>query len=293
MQEIHAHHETHAILDPLTLLLYKPVSHPPVSFLEDENCLMAFNQFGAGSNIWKSDKHQTHPEMTTRKVLKFNSADIDYYLSLKPQSNGVPHMDQLCEIFHSMVCEMTTGMAQWPRPLWSDISLPFTPYPELNAARIMGDVHRVLQSNENVNLQDRIHIHLVHVDMPRGGVVPRKRKYYVFKLSKFLDTKKCVLRIQNKDLLCLARALVKHGSPRKATWLKLYSSGMCVAKNLGQGVTSEGWCSRGSLWPSRGHEVPASHRRLLVHGRFAEHFNTIVFEGPKREKHIHLTVPLR
>ena len=106
MQEIHAHHETHAILNPLTLLLYKPVSHPPVSFLEDEDCLMAFNQFGAGSNIWKSDKHQTLPEMTTRKVLKFNSTDIDYYLSLKPQSNGVPHMDQLCEIFHSMVYEI-------------------------------------------------------------------------------------------------------------------------------------------------------------------------------------------
>ena len=104
---------------PLTLLLYKPVSHPPVSFLEDEDCLMAFSQFGAGSNIWKSDKHYTLWEMTTRKVLKFNPTDIDYYLSLKPQSNGVPHIDQLCEIFHSMVYEMTTGMAQWPRPLWS------------------------------------------------------------------------------------------------------------------------------------------------------------------------------
>ena len=112
MQEIHAHHETHAILNPLTLLLYKPVSHPPVSSLEDEDCLMAFNQFGAGSNIWKSDKHQTHPEMTTRKVLKFNSTDIDYYLSLKPQSNRVPHMDQLCEIYDYIFYEMTTGMAQ-------------------------------------------------------------------------------------------------------------------------------------------------------------------------------------
>ena len=112
MQEIHAHHETHAILNPLTLLLYKPVSHPPVSFLENEDCLMAFNQFGAGSNIWKSDKRYTLRGMSTRKVLKFNPTDNDYPLSLKPQSNGVPHMDQLCEIFHSMVYEMTTGMAQ-------------------------------------------------------------------------------------------------------------------------------------------------------------------------------------
>ena len=35
-----------------------------------------------------------------------------------------------------------------------------------------------------------------------------KRKHYGFKLSKFLDSKKSVLRMQNKDSLCLARALV-------------------------------------------------------------------------------------
>ena len=40
---------------------------------------MAFNQFGAGSNVWKSDKHYTLREMTTRKVLKFNPTDIDYH----------------------------------------------------------------------------------------------------------------------------------------------------------------------------------------------------------------------
>ena len=76
------------------------------------NGSMAFNQFGAGSNVWKSDKRYTLREMTTRKVLKFNSTDIDCHPTLKPQSNGVPHMDQLCEIFDSMVNEMTTGMAQ-------------------------------------------------------------------------------------------------------------------------------------------------------------------------------------
>ena len=54
----------------------------------------------------------------------------------------------------------------------------------------MGEVQRVLQSNENVNLQDGMQVHLVHVGMPQGGVASRKKKHYGFKLSKFLDTKK-------------------------------------------------------------------------------------------------------
>ena len=59
-----------------------------------------------------------------------------------------------------------------------------------------------------MNLQDGMQVHLVHVGMPLGGVASRKRKHYGFQLSKFLGTKQCVIRIRNKDLLCLARALV-------------------------------------------------------------------------------------
>ena len=78
---------------------------------------------------------------------------------------------------------------------------------EMNAERIMGEVQRVLQSNEQVSLQDGMQVHVVHVGMPQGGVASGKRKHG-FKLSKFLNSKKSVLRIQIKDSLCLARALV-------------------------------------------------------------------------------------
>ena len=72
----------------------------------------------------------------------------------------------------------------------------------------MDEVQRVLQSNEQVNLQDVMQVHVVHVGMPQGGIASHKRKHYGFKLSNFLDSKKSVLRIQNKDSLCLARALI-------------------------------------------------------------------------------------
>ena len=68
-----------------------------------------------------------------------------------------------------MVNEMTTGMANndlvrfvlQSQSLQYPISLPFMPRHELNAERIMGEVQRVLQSNEDVNLE---------ASMPLGGV---------------------------------------------------------------------------------------------------------------------------
>ena len=53
------------------------------------------------------------------------------------------------------------------------------PRHELNAERIMGEVQRALQSNENVNLQDGMQVHLVHVGMPQSGVASRKKTLWI------------------------------------------------------------------------------------------------------------------
>ena len=126
---------------------------------------MALNQVGAGKNVWKSDKHYTLHEVAKRTVRKFNTTGTDYHLSVNPQSNGTPLLDQLGTIFDSMVDEMTNGMAEndlvrfvlQSKSLDYPISLTFMPRHELNAERIMGEVQHVLQSNENVNLQDDMH----------------------------------------------------------------------------------------------------------------------------------------
>ena len=62
-------------------------------------------------------------------------------------------MDQLGNIFYSLVDEMTTGMADndhvsfflQSRSLDYPISLPFMPRHELNAERIMGEVLKISQ----------------------------------------------------------------------------------------------------------------------------------------------------
>ena len=128
---------------------------------------MVLNQFGAGSSVWKSDKHYTLREIAQRQVRKFNTTATDYNLSLNPQPGGQSLMDQLGEIFDSIIDDMTTGMADndlvrfviLTKSLDQPISLRFMPRHELNADRIMGEVLRVLQSNENVSLEDGIKVH--------------------------------------------------------------------------------------------------------------------------------------
>ena len=167
----------------------------------------------AGNSLWTSEQHYTLREVASRNVRKFNTTTTDYLLTLNPQSKEQPLLDQLGNIFYSLVHEMTSGMADidlerfvlQSRSLQYPISLPFMPRHELNAERILGEVQHVLQSNEQVNLQDGMQVHVVHLGMPQGGVALRKRKHYGFKLSKFLDGKQCVLRIKPK-ILCASPA---------------------------------------------------------------------------------------
>ena len=206
-------------------------------------------------------------------------------------------MDQLGEIFDSMVDEMMAGMADndlvrfvlQSRSLDCPISLPFMPRHELNAERIMGEVQRVVQSHENVNLEDGMHIHLVHVGMPQGGVAVRKNKHYGFKLSKFLDMKKCVIRVRNKDILCLARALVtdmaRQGNESAYSSIRHGCSIQGIlAKELHQkaGVPED---LSGLSEVTKFQDVIDEYQIVVVS---AEHFNAIVHEGTKRDKQIYL-----
>ena len=147
---------------------------------------------GGAQRLWSSDNHYTLREIASRNIRKFNTTATDYLHSLNPQSEEQPLLDQLGNIFDSLVDERMADndlvrFVLQSRSLDYPISLPFMPRHELNAERIMGEVG-VLQSNEEVSLQDGMQTHVVHVGMPQGGVASRKRKPYGFKLSKFLDS---------------------------------------------------------------------------------------------------------
>ena len=137
--------------------------------------MLADEQVGGGQRLCSSYNHYTLCQNRLKKRLQI-----------------------LRNIFYSQVDKMTPGIADndlvrfvlQSRSLHYSISLPFMPHHELNAERIMGKVQCVFQSNKQVDLQDGMQVHVVHVTMPQGGWASRKRKEYGFKLSKLLGSKR-------------------------------------------------------------------------------------------------------
>ena len=203
-------------------------------------------------------------------------------LTLQPQPRGPPLSEQLGEIFDSMVQDMTLRMAhqdlvrfvlQSPSFTYP-ISLPFMPEQDPTANRIMGEVQSVIQSNKDVNLEDGMHVHLVHAAMPQGGMAPRKRKHYGFKLDKFLGAKQSVIRIANNDNLCLARVLVTNlaRQERHPHWSNIrigrQQQGVLAKQFHQKGNVSEGPCGLPEV--GKFEKVIQDYQIVVL---LAEHFN--------------------
>ena len=71
--------------------------------------------------------------------------------------------------------------------------------------RILAEIARVIQSNDALKLDKSITVNILHVDMPYGGT---GRKGETANLEKYLTNRRAIVRIQNKDDLCLCRAIV-------------------------------------------------------------------------------------
>lgn len=145
---------------------------------------MAEEQVGGFQRLWSADNHYTLRQVASRNVCKFNTTATDYLLSLSAQSKEQPLLDHLGHISDSLEDKMAMVMADndlilfvlQSRSLDYRISLPFMPRHELNADRIMSEAQHVLQSNEQVSLQDGMQ---AHVGMPQGGILCIRRKIMV------------------------------------------------------------------------------------------------------------------
>ena len=104
----------------------------------------------------------------------------------------VPSRDQVRMVIHSTQLE-------YP------IAFHFKPAQALTTERILSEVQRVVQSNQHFRLNDTVDVNVIHVSMPSGG---KRRKRTDVSLERQLEKKRSVVRIQNNDDLCMARALV-------------------------------------------------------------------------------------
>jgi hypothetical protein len=68
----------------------------------------------------------------------------------------IPDHDQVRFVLHS---------PQLEKP----ISLPFMALSHLKTERVLAQIERVIQSNDEFRLNDSVKVNLVHVEMPNGG----------------------------------------------------------------------------------------------------------------------------
>ena len=118
------------------------------------------------------------------------------------------------KIFHHLLEEVTEGMAPNDQvrfilrseQLDTPISLPFMTVEQLNAERVYSELERVIQSNQDFRLNDTVTIDINHVKTPQGSGKSRVKRI-TLNIREYLNNKKSIVRINNTDDLCLARAL--------------------------------------------------------------------------------------
>ena len=96
---------------------------------------------------------------------------------------------------------LSSGQLQTP------IVIPFCSLEELTTEKVLSHVEKVVQSNEEFRLNNTVNIDLIRVEMPQGSG-KSKVKRNIVDIREYLGKKKSVIPINNKDNLCLARALV-------------------------------------------------------------------------------------
>ena len=183
------------------------------------------NQMGRGQKRKNDDQdeepQQDYYEMKTARkhhVKKFNMTATTHTVHF---NNDLKDMDLLESqqrthaIFHRLLEDVTIGMNPNDQvrfvlrsdQLQTPISIPFLPVEKLTTEKVLSQVEKVIQSNEEFRLNDTVNIDITHVEMPQGSG-KSKLKRTTYDIREHLKKKKSLITINNKDDLCLARALV-------------------------------------------------------------------------------------
>ena len=120
--------------------------------------------------------------------------------ALRPFVERLPANDQLQVYFNSRRINR-----EYHSPL---ISIGEWGSPTCAAQRILTNLMRILQSNENFDLDDTFDLQILHVEMPPAASGPRSTKATKKSIRHNIVTKKNIIEIKNRDNLCCARAIV-------------------------------------------------------------------------------------
>ena len=139
--------------------------------------------------------------------------------------------------------------------LHNPIVVPLRPWDELNANTVMETIEKVLNSHEDLPIDDSFDITVGLIDLPKGGA--RRQITRLEGEGNSIEKKKSIVTIVNNDQLCMARAI-------SVSWAKLNSCSAAEWKDIAQ--------SRGSKTNLElildHHKVPESHyKNVRQHGR--------------------------
>ena len=181
------------------------------------------SQYGGGGGGDASDadvnrtaeSFYTISEVRQVKSKKFRTTAVDYSVSFNDLKdlNLIQEYERTQKIFEQLLADVTNGMDESDlvrfvlrtEQLDKPISLPFMPISRLTPERVFSQIERIVQSHQDFRLDESVIVDIVHVEMPQGR---GKRKRDNIDLESYLESKRSVVRITNKDDLCLARAIV-------------------------------------------------------------------------------------
>ena len=228
-------------------------------------------------------------KISERTIEKFKTSATYYKIAVKDMevrelSNIVKTLKQL---FQSIINNITSEVlpADFVRisidnpQLDFPIVLPFIRRTALTVDRLLSEIERVLQSYEQFVLDESFGMELVHVHVPSGS--GHKQKPCV-DISKLLHTKGSVIQIKNKDNLCCARALVTAMARLEShpQWHNI-RSGRHIQQQLAMDLHNKAGVPLQKCGFEEVKQFQAVISNYQIHVLSKEHFNGIIYEGPK------------
>ncbi|XP_071509043.1 uncharacterized protein [Diadema antillarum] len=148
---------------------------------------------------------------------KYNANCTDYSVSFEPVAQNGPIIDMMPRVsgmFDEIVNDMVAGandrdfirvVFNAPR-LDKPVSMPFVRRDQLDNDAFSARLQSVLQSHEEVTLDENVSFNIIHMQMPEGG----KNSKRFLRVNEKLLKMRSIIRIKDRgaDNMCCARAIV-------------------------------------------------------------------------------------
>jgi hypothetical protein len=183
-------------------------------------------------------------------------------------TRDIPSHDQVRFVLHSPQLE-------YP------ISLPFMPRQRLTTERVLAEFERMIQSNHEFHLNDIVNVDLIHVEMRYGGKGTKRSE---INLEKHLMNKRSIIRVQNKDELCLAKAKIDNDSRDRLIRKPERPLQTRLARELHlKADVPLGPCGMDEV---KRFQMYLTEYQINIVSK--DHQNSILYSGPEQEKRIYL-----